>query len=137
MNSRNNKNDNYNAFMNVKYNKFDILVSTISGIFLPFKAIGTIVIIDEDNNYYLNENYPYYDAVDVCSFRSNYNNSKLVLTSSSPSIENYFKLEYGEFDLLSSGSKVIGNVEIVDMRNEIATMRKVIAQFNARIKETM
>lgn len=27
--------------------------------------------------------------------------------------------------------------ELIDMRNEIATMRKVIAQFNARIKETM
>lgn len=119
LNSKNSKNDNYNAFMNVKYNKFDILVSTISGIFLPFKRIGTIVVIDEDNSYYLNENYPYYDAIDVCNYRAKYHEAKLVLTSAAPSIENYYKLEYGEFDLLHSGSMVIGNVDIVDMKTSI------------------
>lgn len=119
LNSKNTKNENYETFMNVKYNKFDVLVSTISGIFLPFKTIGTMVVIDEDNNYYLNENYPYYDAIDVCSFRSKYHNSKLILTSSSPSIENYFKSEYGEYNLLTSGSKKVGHVEIVDMKNSI------------------
>lgn len=119
LNSSNNKSDNYDAFMNVKYNKFDILVTTISGIFLPFKNIGTMIVIDEENNYYLNENYPYYDAIDVCMFRTKYHNAKLLLTSSSPSIENYYKSECGYFDLLHSGSQIIGNVEIVDMKRSL------------------
>lgn len=119
LNSKNSKNDNYNTFMNVKYNKFDVLISTISGVFLPFQRIGTIVVIDEDNNYYLNENYPYYDTIDVCIKRAKYHDARLILTSSTPSIENYYKLEYGEFDLLTSGSMEIGHVEIVDMKTNI------------------
>ena len=119
LNSKNSKNENYETYMNVKYNKFDVLVSTVSGVFLPFKTIGTIVVIDEDNNYYLNENYPYYDAVDVCLFRNKYHKSKLVLTSATPSVENYFKSEYGKYDILTSGSKIMGNIEIVDMKQSI------------------
>ena len=56
-------------------------------------------------------------VIDVCNFRTKYHNSKLLLTSSCPSIESYYKSEYGEYDLLTSGSKIIGNVEIVDMKN--------------------
>ncbi len=119
LNSKNSKSDNYNTFMNVKYNKFDILVSTISGIFLPFKTIGTMIVIDEDSNYYLNENYPYYDAIDICLFRTKYHDSKLLLTTSSPSIENYNKTEYGDIDLLTSLPIKKGNVNIVDMRHSI------------------
>ena len=139
MNSKNSKSDNYNAFMNVKYNNFDILVSTVSGAFLPFESIGTIVVIDEDNSFYLNENYPYYDAIDVCSFRSDYHKCKLVLTTSTPSIENYNKSEYGDFDLLTSGSKIIGNIEVVDMKKSLMSGSSTIISnvLHEKIKETL
>lgn len=119
MNSKNSQSDNYDTFMNVKYGNFDVLVSTVSGLFLPFKSIGTFIMIDEENSFYLNENYPYYDSIDIIKYRSKYHNSKLVLTTSSPSISNYYSSEMGEFDLITSGTLKRGNVKIVDMKNEM------------------
>ena len=139
LNSKNSKSDNYNTFMNIKYNNFDVLITTVSGIFMPFKTIGTIVLVDEENNFYLNENYPYYDAIDVCNYRCDYYNARLVLTSSTPSIENYYNSELGDYDLITSGSKIIGNVEVINMKDNIINGSGTIISnrlFN-KMKETL
>lgn len=146
MSSKNTQSDNYDAFMNVKYDNFDVLVSTVSGLFLPFKTVGTFVMIDEENPFYLNENYPYYDSIDILKFRTNYHNCKLVMTSSSPSINNYYSSEIGEFDLITSGTLKKGNVKIVDMKEELLegsnkilsnTLKNEIASSLSRNKQVM
>ncbi len=119
MNSKNSQNESYETFMNVKYDNFDIAICTLNGLFLPFKNIGTIVFLDEENSYYLNENYPYYDACDIVNFRCEYHNARLVLTSSSPSIINYYNSEIGKYDLLTSGTLKKGNVQIVNMKEQL------------------
>lgn len=129
MNSKNSQNENYETFMNVKYDNFDIAICTLSGLFLPFKTIGTIVLLDEENNYYLNENYPYYDTCDIVNFRAEYHNARLVLTSSSPSINNYYNSEVGKYDLLTSGTLKKGHMQIVNMKEQlISGSNKIISK---------
>ncbi len=129
MNSKNSQNENYETFMNVKYDNFDIAICTLSGLFLPFKTIGTIVLLDEENNYYLNENYPYYDTCDIVNFRAEYHNARLILTSSSPSINNYYNSEVGKYDLLTSGTLKKGHMQIVNMKEQlISGSNKIISK---------
>lgn len=129
MNSKNSQNENYETFMNVKYDNFDIAICTLNGLFLPFKTIGTIVLLDEENNYYLNENYPYYDTCDIVNFRAEYHNARLVLTSSSPSINNYYNSEVGKYDLLTSGTLKKGHMQIVNMKEQlISGSNKIISK---------
>ncbi len=120
LNSYITKAEEYDAYMNIKYHNFDVLVTTITGIFAPYNNIGTFIVIDEENTNYIKETYPYYNAVDVLEFRRKYQKIKMLLTSSSPSINSYYKSEMGEYNLLTSGNKIKGNVELVDMRKELS-----------------
>ncbi|MBQ7276727.1 MAG: primosomal protein N' [Bacilli bacterium] len=99
--SKNTKSEKYDAFMSVKYNACDCLVTTHNGIFLPFEKLGCIIVVDEENLNYNNENYPYYRACDVLDYRAKQHNAKIMYVSSSPSIYNYKRVEDGELKLLS------------------------------------
>ena len=100
--SKNTKSEKYDAFMSVKYNACDCLVTTHNGIFLPFEKLGAIIVVDEENLNYNNENYPYYRACDVLDYRAKQHNAKIMYVSSSPSIYNYKRVEDGELKLLTS-----------------------------------
>lgn len=135
MNSKNSQSDNYNAFMNSKHNNFDVLVCTTSGVFLPFSNVGTFVVVDEENINYIKENYPYYETKKVVEKRSELINAKVLYTSSSPSIESYYNCEIGELELLSTGKSILGNVNIVDMKDSILNGSNII--ISNTLKEKM
>ncbi len=119
MSSKNTMKERYEAYMNAKYDNLDVLVTTHTGIFLPFNNLGAIIVLDEENPNYINENYPYYNAIDVLKQRAKYNYCDLILTSSSPSIDTYYKTLRGEYNLLTSFDRIKNNMNIVDMKEEV------------------
>ena len=120
MSSKNTKKDRYEVFMNVKYDNIDCLVTTHNGIFMPFNSLGAIIVVDEDNPNYINENYPYYNGIEVLDKMSDIYGSYFLMTSISPSIKTYYKTNIGQYGLISANdSKNGSNYELVDMREEI------------------
>lgn len=97
----------------------DLVVSTKSGVFLPVKNLGLVVVVDSEDNYYLNEQNPKYNTIEVAKMRAEYNNSKIIYTSSAPSIEDYYQYYTNKYTIISNINP--GNnkdVILVNMKEE-------------------
>jgi primosomal protein N' (replication factor Y) len=94
-----------------------------SAIFAPIKNVGAIIIDEEHDTSYISETNPRYFTEDIAKFRANYNNSKLILGSATPSLATYQKAMEKEYQLITLNNrvndKVLPDMEIIDMRQEI------------------
>lgn len=101
-----------------------IAVGTRSAVFAPFSDVGLIIMDEEQEHTYKSEMSPFFHARDIARWRVGYSNGLLILSSATPSIESYSMALSGKYSLckLSGrfGTAVLPEVEIVDMREELA-----------------
>ena len=67
--------------------------------FAPFKNLGIIIIDEEHESTYKQEDYPRYHARDIAEWRSQFHQCPLVLGSATPSLESYARTEKGVYQL--------------------------------------
>lgn len=67
-----------------------IVIGARSALFAPITNLGLIIIDEEHENSYFQENAPRYSAIRVASFMAGQNNASLVLGSATPTIEDYY-----------------------------------------------
>ena len=79
--------------------KAKIALGTRSAVFAPFENLGLIVIDEEQEQTYKSEMTPRYNAKNVATFRSKYNNSLLLLSSATPSVSTYASALDGKISL--------------------------------------
>ena len=60
---------------------------------LPFKNLGIIIIDEEHESTYKQEDYPRYHARDIAQWRSQYHQCPVILGSATPSLESYARAE--------------------------------------------
>ncbi len=115
--------ERFDEWQRIKQGKAKIVVGARSAVFAPLKNIGIIIIDEEHDSSYYSENNPRYFTHEVAKFRANYNNCGLVLGSATPSVEDYYKAQSGEYKLCEMpvrvNSKDMPEITIVDMLNEI------------------
>ena len=116
----------------------DIMVGPRSAIFTPFDHIGLIVIDEEHDGAYKNENTPRYDTRTVALRRAMWHKASVVLASATPSPESYGSALNGEYTLLKLSKRavpeaVMPQVEVIDMREELRMGNRSI--FSARLTE--
>ena len=104
--------------------KSRLIVGARSSIFLPFNNLGLIVVDEEhETSYKQQEPSPRYNARDSAIFLSKLNNSKVILGSATPSIESTFNAKnkkYGYVKLNERyGNVKMPNVLPIDMKSEI------------------
>ena len=106
----------------VKNGKANIVVGTRSAVFAPCENLGLIIIDEEQEHTYKSEMSPRYDAKEVARFRCAYNKCLLVLSSATPSVEDFAKAENSTYELAyipeRYGNAVLPEVMMVDMRDE-------------------
>jgi len=100
-----------------------LVMGARSAIFAPFKQIGLIVIDEEHETSYKQEDAPKYHAREVALRRIEAHRATLVLGSATPSLETYYAARRGEYGLLRLPERVnrrpFPKVEIVDMSREL------------------
>lgn len=100
-----------------------IVIGTRSAVFSPLTNIGLIVIDEEHELAYKQEETPRYHARDVAWHRAREHGALLVLGSATPSLETYTLARSGQYALLEMPSRVFQRhpvkTEIVDMRQEL------------------
>jgi len=105
--------------------KVSIVVGTRSAIFSPVANLGLIIIDEEHNTIHKQDQAPHYHAPRIAFMRAKIEKAKLVLASSSPSLETYYlattnKIEY--LPLVARGAQA--QVELLNMKNLPALDRK-------------
>ncbi len=113
----------------IKDGKADIVVGARSAIFSPLQRLGIIIIDEEHETSYKQDDVPRYHARDVAEERARLNNCPLILGSATPSLESYYKAKNGTYRLIKLTKRVeerlLPKVKIVDMRAELATRQRV------------
>jgi primosomal protein N' (replication factor Y) (superfamily II helicase) len=107
-----------------------VVIGTRSAIFAPLENIGLIVIDEEHDSSYKQNETPRYHARDVAFQRAKFNNCPLLLGSATPALESYYKAKNGSYFLLNLPERVkeqrLPLVGIVDLktikRKSIAAM---------------
>jgi len=99
-----------------------IVVGTRSAIFAPVPNLGLILIDEEHDHSYKQEETPRYNARDVAVMRAKFANAPVVLGSATPSLESWQNSEAGKYQRISMAKRVnnrpLPAVELVDMRQE-------------------
>jgi primosomal protein N' (replication factor Y) len=106
----------------IKGGEARIVVGTRSAIFAPLSDLALIIVDEEQDSSYKQEETPRYHARDVAVVRAKMANAVVVLGSATPSLESYFNAKRNKYTLLELPDRVeqrpLPEVEIIDMRQE-------------------
>ncbi|MDD4624290.1 MAG: primosomal protein N' [Bacilli bacterium] len=123
--------ERYDEWRKIKRKEVSIVVGARSAIFSPFTNIGLIIMDEENDESYKQENNPRYNTIDVAIERIKYNNAKLLLGSATPSLESYARAKVNRYHLLELETRVnnkkLPKVEIIDMKTEMKKGNSIIS----------
>ncbi|KQL54683.1 primosomal protein N' [Heyndrickxia shackletonii] len=115
--------EHYDEWRKIQRKEVKVVVGARSAIFAPFENLGIIIIDEEHETSYKQEENPRYHARDVAIFRGNYHKCPVILGSATPSLESFARAQKGVYTLLTMNrrmnNKELPNVSIVDMREEL------------------
>ena len=99
-----------------------IVVGTRSAIFAPAPNLGLILVDEEHDQSYKQEETPRYNARDVAVMRAKHAGAAVVLGSATPSLESWQNAELGKYTRIELKQRVMNRplpeVELIDMRRE-------------------
>jgi primosomal protein N' (replication factor Y) len=105
-----------------------VVVGTRSGVFAPVQNLGLIVVDEEHDGSYKQEETPRYNGRDVAIMRAQKAEACVVLGSATPSLESRYNAEKGKYTLLELPGRIesrpMPDVELIDMRQEFLETRK-------------
>jgi primosomal protein N' (replication factor Y) len=117
-----------------------VVVGTRSGVFAPVRKLGLIVVDEEHDQSYKQEDTPRYNGRDVAIVRAKAAGACVVLGSATPSLESRYNAERGKYTLLELPDRVetrpMPHVELIDMRVEFLETRRQ-ATFSRRLLEAI
>jgi primosomal protein N' (replication factor Y) (superfamily II helicase) len=106
----------------IKRGEARVAVGTRSAVFAPVADLALIIVDEEHDSSYKQEEMPRYHARDVAVMRGKMANATVVLGSATPSLESYFNAKKNKYALLELRDRVerrpLPEVEIIDMRQE-------------------
>jgi len=104
-----------------------VVVGARSAIFAPVPQLGLIVVDEEHESSFKQDNTPRYNARDVAVIRGKLENAVVVLGSATPALESYYNGRQEKYEVAHLPGRVLHRpmpkVEIVDMRQEMAAVR--------------
>lgn len=124
--------ERYDEWRKIKRDEVKVVIGTRSAIFAPISNLGLIVIDEEQEDTYKQENNPRYKTIDIAMKRAEYNNAKIVLGSATPSLESYARSKVGIYDLVELEERINNNglpkVLIIDMKEEIKKRNPILSK---------
>ena len=129
----------------IKRGEARVVVGTRSAVFAPVKDLALVIVDEEQDSSYKQEEAPRYHARDVAVMRAKMADAVVVLGSATPSLESYFNAKKHKYVLLELPDRVeqrpLPEVEIIDMRKEFqetgqeqVISRKLIDEIRQRLE---
>jgi REP element-mobilizing transposase RayT len=132
--------ERHDEWHKIRQGRARIVIGARSAIFAPVDPLGLIIVDEEHEHTYKQEEAPRYHARDVAIMRGQMESAPVVLGSATPSLESYFNCRSGKYALLELPERVddqkMPQVRIVDMR-QAARKEKGTPIFSPQLKEAI
>lgn len=117
--------EKYDEWRKIERGEAQVVVGARSAIFAPLKNIGVIIVDEEHEATYKQEEAPRYHARDLAIWRGSYHHCPVVLGSATPSLESRARAQKNVYQLLRLNQRAKANaqlptIDVVDMRTEFA-----------------
>jgi primosomal protein N' (replication factor Y) len=132
--------ERHDEWHKIRQGRARIVIGARSAIFAPVEPLGLIIVDEEHEHSYKQEEAPRYHARDVAVVRGQMENAVVVLGSATPSMESYHNAKRGKYTLLEMPSRIDDKrmpvVRVVDMRQD-ARKEKGPPIFSHKLKEAI
>ncbi len=132
--------ERHDEWHKIRQGRARIVIGARSAIFAPVEPLGLIIVDEEHESTYKQEEAPRYHARDVAIMRGRMENAVVVLGSATPSLESFYNCHRGKFSLLELPERVddqkMPRVRVVDMR-QAAAKEKGNLIFSPQLKEAI
>jgi len=132
--------ERHDEWHKIRQGRARIVIGARSAVFAPVEPLGLIIVDEEHESTYKQEEAPRYHARDVAIMRGQMEAAVVVLGSATPSMESYFNCKNGKFTLLELPERVddqkMPHVRVVDMR-QAGFKEKGPPIFSPQLKEAI
>ena len=133
------------AWWRVHRREAKVVLGTRSAVFAPLANLGVVIVDEEHDSSYKQDETPRYHGRDVAVVRAQFAGAVALLGSATPSLESYWNAREGKYHLVKLEERVGGRklaaVEVVDMRQEfrethtqMPLSRKLKAEIEAQVR---
>ena len=116
--------ERHDQWQRIRRGAVDVVVGTRSAVFAPVRRLGLIIVDEEHDGSYKQEESPRYHARDVAVMRARQLDTLAVLGSATPSLESYQNAQNGRYELVALQKRVLdrplAEVRVVNMRDVYA-----------------
>jgi primosomal protein N' (replication factor Y) len=116
--------ERHDQWHRIRRGDVDVVIGTRSAVFAPLARPGLIIVDEEHDTSYKQDETPRYHGRDVAIMRGKFAGALVVLGSATPTIESYANARAGRYSLVTLDRRVLdrpmAQVQIVNMRDEIA-----------------
>jgi primosomal protein N' (replication factor Y) len=116
--------ERHDQWQRIRRGDIDVVVGTRSAVFAPLDRLGLIVVDEEHDSAYKQEESPRYHGRDVAIVRAQKADALVVLGSATPSIETYYRATTGKYEHVTLAQRVLEralpSVNVIDMREAYA-----------------
>jgi len=123
LHSRLSSGEKYDEWRRIYRQEVSVVVGARSAVFAPFHHLGIIIIDEEHEGSYKQEETPRYHTRDVAIKRAEFHQCPVVMGSATPSLESFARARKGVYQLLTLEERInrreLPTVSIVDMREEL------------------
>ncbi len=112
--------ERYDSWKRIRSGAARVVVGTRSAVFAPVRALGLIILDEEQDDAYKSDNNPRYHARDIAKYRAMQENALVVFGSATPSVETFYGAQNGRYPMFTLSERYSGaklpRVTIADMR---------------------
>lgn len=132
--------EKYDEWRKIERGEAEVVVGARSAIFAPIENIGVIIIDEEHEASYKQEDTPRYHARDLAIWRSEYHHCPVVLGSATPSLESRARAQKNVYQRLrltqrANQAATLPTIDVVDMRQEVENGN--VSSFSMSLQEKL
>jgi primosomal protein N' (replication factor Y) (superfamily II helicase) len=122
------KGERFDEWSRLRSGEARVVLGTRSAVFVPVQNLGVIIIDEEQDSSYRQEESPFYHARDTAIVRAQKESAVIVLGSATPSLESFHHAQGGKYEYLHLPERVanrpMARAEMIDMREVFARRKK-------------
>ncbi|EGO5058924.1 primosomal protein N' [Enterococcus faecalis] len=132
--------EKYDEWRKIERGEAEVVVGARSAIFAPIENIGVIIIDEEHEASYKQEETPRYHTRDLAIWRSEYHHCPVVLGSATPSLESRARAQKNVYQRLrltqrANQAATLPTIDVVDMRQEVENGN--VSSFSMSLQEKL